>query len=104
MTAVELTGLVPAGRAEALYVLSLLVLITGTALAVIALRVRGLDVLAASIGAGGAAAWVLSNGPGEGAVLLEPRQGNGVTVADLLAVPVVVLVGVLCWRRFRDGR
>ena len=104
MSAVVVRGLVPDGRAETLYALSLLLLVAGTALAVLALRVRGLDVLAASLGAGGATAWLLSNGDREGAVLLEPLRGNGLTVADLLAVPVVVLVGVLCWRRLREVR
>jgi hypothetical protein len=102
-SAAGMQGLVPDGRDEILYALSLLLLVAGTAVAVAALRVMWLDVPAAALGAGGAAAWVLSNGEAEGAVLFEPLQGNGLTVADLLALPVVVLVAILCWRRVREA-
>ena len=94
--------MIAGGRAETLYVLSLLLLTAGTLLAAAALRWRRLDSLAAALGACGATAWLLSNGDREGAVLLEPLQGNGLTVADTLAMPALLLVGVLCLRRLRE--
>ena len=99
-----LIAFLPGDRAEALYALSFLLLGAGTALAAGALRVRRLDVLGAALGAAGATSWMLSNGEGEGAVLLEVLDGNGLTVADLLALPAVVLVVVLCWRRLTGVR
>lgn len=99
-----MSGLLAGDRAEVLYALSFLLLGAGTALAVAALRRRSLDVLAVALAAAGATGWLLSNGVGEGAVLFEVLQGNGLTVADLLAVPALVLVVVLSWRRLTEPR
>jgi hypothetical protein len=86
-------------RDELLYVLSLGALLLGTLLALLALPVRRLDVLAVAVAAGGAAAWLLSSGPGEGGTIVEVLPDNGLTVADLAAVPAFLLVGVLAARR-----
>jgi len=48
-------------------------------------------------------AWWLVNGPVEGAVLLKVAPGHGLTVADLL-VPPLVVVAVLALLRDRRRR
>ncbi len=88
-------------REQILYVLALGVLSAGTLLCVLALRVVALDVLAVAVAAAGAAAWVLSNNPGEGDTLLVVLPGNGLTLADLAVLPAVLLVGYLSVRRWR---
>ena len=101
-----LVGLVPwtlagSDRDELLYVLSLGVLLVGTLLALLAVRVERLDVLAVAVAGGGTAAWLLSSAPGEGVTLLEVLPGNGLTVADLAAGPALGLVALLAARRAR---
>ncbi|MDT7550967.1 MAG: hypothetical protein QOE84_3361 [Actinomycetota bacterium] len=44
-------------------------------------------------------AWLLSNGPLEGAVLWAPFRTHGLTLADLLAVPTLVVAGLLVAQR-----
>lgn len=88
-------------RAQLLYVLALGVLGLGTLLCAAALRFARLDVLAVAMTGGGAAAWLLSNGPEEGDTLLVVLPGNGVTVADLAVLPAAVLVLLLSLRRLR---
>ena len=88
-------------RDQRLYGLSLLCLAAGTLLCVAALRIVVLDVLAVALAGAGVAAWLLSTGPREGRVLLTVFPGNGVTVADLAALPAAVLVAFLIWRRLK---
>ena len=89
-------------RAQRLYVLALACLGVGTALSAVALRIRVLDVPAASLAAAGSAAWLLSTGPREGRTLLVVFPGNGLTLADLAVVPAAILVCILAWRRVRE--
>jgi hypothetical protein len=103
-----LTELLPwsisgSSRDERLYVLTLALLLAGTVLALGAVAVPRLEGFAVALASGGAAAWLLSNAPGEGASLVEVFHGNGVTVADLAAVPAGALVLLLCARRLHDG-
>jgi len=88
-------------RAQRVYVVTLAVLLAGTALAVVAERFERLDVLASLVAGAGAAGWLLSNAPAEGRTLLVLLPGNGLTTADLLAAPALALVGVLVGRRLR---
>lgn len=88
-------------RDRLLYILALGLLGLGTVLCLVALRVVVLDVLAVAVACAGAVAWLLSNGPGEGWTLVEFQPGNGLTLADLLAVPTGVLVVFLAVRRVR---
>lgn len=81
--------------------LSLLLLLAGTLLAMHALTHRRWEVLGATLAAAGIAAWTLTNRPYEGAVLLIPFEGNGITAADLLCLPGAVALAVLCWRSVR---
>jgi hypothetical protein len=89
-------------REERLYVLALALLLFGTGLSLVALLVRRLDATAIALASAGAAAWLLSNAPGEGSSLVEIFHGNGLTVADLAAVPAGMLVAVLCARRLLE--
>lgn len=93
-----MSALVAASREELLFALSLLVLLAGTGLWLLALRVPRLDALACSVAAAGAAAWLLSNSRHEGPTLLEVLPGNGFTAADVAAVPAGLAVAALCWR------
>ena len=88
-------------REQRLYVLALGLLVLGTLLAALSLIVRGLDVLSVAVAAAGIVAWLLSSGPAEGRTLLVVLPGNGLTQADLLALPAMVLLLVLSWRRLR---
>lgn len=88
-------------RDQRLYVLALGCLLLGTGLCLLALRWARADVLAVAIGSGGVAAWLLSNKPAEGGVLVEVLPGNGITVSDVIAGPAIALVAVLTWRRLR---
>ena len=90
-------------RDQRLYVLALALLVVGTALAALALRVAALDVLAVTVAAAGATAWLLSSGPAEGPTLIVVLPGNGLTLADLAALPALALVVLLSWRRLRDA-
>ena len=90
-------------RDQLLYVLALGLLAVGTLLAVLALRIRPLDVLAVGVACAGATAWLLSNTPGEGGTLVVVQPGNGVTLADLAALPAGLLVAYLAGRRLRGS-
>ena len=90
-------------RDERIYVLALALLVVGTVLSLLAVVVPRLDAIAIALASGGAAAWLLGNAPGEGGSLLEVFHGNGITVADLLAIPAGGLVVVLCARRLLRG-
>ena len=80
---------------------ALLVLLVGTILAYVGIGNRRWEVPGASLAGAGVVAWLLTNGPYEGAVLLVIFDGNGLTVADLLVVPAVLLLALLSWRSVR---
>lgn len=80
---------------------ALLVLAAGTVLAYVGTANRRWEVLGAAVAGAGVVAWLLTNGPYEGAVLLDVFDGNGLTVADLLVVPALLLLAQLSWRSFR---
>ena len=86
-------------RDERIYVLALGLLALGTVLSLLAMVLPRLDAVAVALASGGAAAWLLSNAPGEGASLIEVFHGNGITTADVLALPAGAMVVVLCARR-----
>ena len=88
-------------RDQLLYVLALGVLAAGTMLCLLALRVPALDVLAVAVAGAGTVAWLLSNGAAEGGTLIVVLPGNGLTLADLAALPAVLLVAFLVVRRWR---
>lgn len=88
-------------RDQALFALTLGVLAVGTLLCALALRFRRLDVAAVAVSSAGAAGWLLSNKPAEGATLLVVQPGNGLTAADLAVLPAALLVLLLCWQRLR---
>lgn len=46
-------------------------------------------------------AWLLVNSPVEGAVLWSPASGHGLTVADLLAVPPLLVAAALAVEHLR---
>ena len=94
----ELSGTI---KSQNLYALTLVVLVLGTVLCALALRLSRLDVLAVAVTSAGVAGWLLSNYPGEGSTLLLVAPGNGLTRADLAAAPATVLVLVLAYRRLR---
>ena len=81
--------------------LSLLLLVLGTALAYWALDRPRWEVPGVALAAVGVTAWTLTNTPYEGAVLVIPFDGNGLTAADLLCGPAVLLGLHLCWRAVR---
>ena len=80
---------------------ALLLLGVGTVLAYAGVIGRRWEVVGAAVAAAGVVAWLLTNRPYEGAVLLEVFQGNGLTVADLLVIPAVLLLTQLSWRSVR---
>lgn len=84
--------------------LSLVLLAVGTVVGVLALWRPKWDALASALAGAGVAAWTLTNGPYEGAVLLVAIPGNGLTAADLLSVPALVIVAALVVRALRSRR
>ena len=90
-------------RGQLLYVLAFALLGLGTVLCLLAVRVPVLDVTAVAVACAGAVAWLLSNTPGEGRTLFEVQPGNGLTQADIAALPAGLLVGYLAVRRL-SGR
>ena len=81
--------------------LSLVLLVLGTALAVYALRHRRWNVAGAVLATTGVVGWTLTNSPYDGPVLLVVVGTNGVHLGDLLAVPAVLLVVWLSYRAMR---
>ena len=73
----------------------------GTVLAYVGIGNRRWEVLAATLAGAGVVAWLLTNEPFEGAVLLTVFKGNGLTVADLLVLPALLLLAQLSWRSVR---
>lgn len=84
-------------------VASLLLLVVGTIAVYWALDHRRWEVAAVGLAAAGVTSWLLTNTPYEGAVLLVPFHGNGLTAADLLCGPAVVLSALLSWRAARKS-
>ena len=62
---------------------------------------RRWEVPGAALAGAGVVAWLLTNGPYEGAMSLAVFEGNGLTVADLLVVPALLLLAQLSWRSVR---
>ena len=91
----------PTSTTDPRTLLSLALRAVGTFLALYALTHRRAEVLGAAVVSGGLVAWTLTNAPYEGAVLLVPFDGNGVTAGDLLCLPGVVMLAILCWRGTR---
>lgn len=81
----------------------LLALVVGTALAALAVAGRRwLAVPGAAAAAGTSVAWLLLNSLLDGPVLFASPRGIGVHAGDLLGIPAVVLVAILCQRAWRD--
>lgn len=81
--------------------LALLLLVLGTAAVYWAVDHARWELPGVALAAVGVTAWTLENRPYEGAVLFIPFRGNGLTAADLLCGPAVVLGLALCWRSVR---
>ena len=93
-------GLLPeAASTRAL--LSLVLLVVGTVLAVVALRNRRWEVPAAAVASAGLVGWTLTSSDYDGPVLFVVVEGNGVHLGDLLSLPALLLVLWLCWRGVR---
>lgn len=80
---------------------SLALLIVGTVLGAWAVVRPRWQMAAAALASAGVTAWLLTNGPVEGRVLLVPLQGNGLTEGDLPAAPAAVCVLYLVVRSLR---
>ena len=94
-------GLLPeAASTRAL--LSLVLLVLGTALAVVALRNRRWEVPAAVLATAGVVGWSLTSQGYDGPVLFVVVEGNGFHLGDLLAAPAALLVLWLSWRGARS--
>ena len=91
----------PTSTTDPRTLLSLALLAVGTVLALYALTHRRAEVLGAAVVSGGLVAWTLTNAPYEGVVLVVPFDGNGITAADLLCLPGLLALAVLCWRGAR---
>ena len=81
--------------------ISLLLLVVGTALALVALRNRRWEVPAAVVATAGVVGWVFTAGSYDGPVLAVVVEGNGIHLGDLLSVPALVLVLWLAYRGWR---
>ena len=88
-------------REQNLYAFSFWLLVLATGLCLLALRLRQVSVIIGAIAGAAGAAWLLSNGAGEGAVVLQVARGNALMTADLAAIPLGVLVLLLAWRSKR---
>lgn len=80
---------------------SLVLLVLGTVLAVVALRSRRWEVPAAAVASAGLVGWTLTSGSYDGPVLFVVVEGNGLHLGDLLSVPALLLVLWLSWRGVR---
>lgn len=95
-------GLLPEA-AETRALISLLLLVVGTVLAVMALRNRRWEVPAAVVATAGVVSWTFASDEYDydGPVVLVVVEGSGVHVGDLLSVPALVLVLWLIYRGWR---
>ena len=91
-------------RSLALVVAVLLVVAVGSALMSLVAGTLGRGALLRQIGQLLAAslAWLLVNRPVEGRVLLVVAPGHGLTQADLLVLPAVLLAGLLTAIRLKS--
>jgi len=80
--------------------LSLVLLVLGTAACLYALRHRRAEVPAAATATAGVVGWLLT-GTGDTPRLLVLVEGNGIHAGDLLTVPAGLLVLWLCVRGVR---
>lgn len=80
---------------------SLVLLVIGTVLAVIALRNRRWEVPAAATASAGLVGWTLTSSAYDGPVLFVVVGDNGVHLGDLLSLPALLLVAWLSWRGAR---
>lgn len=80
---------------------SLVLLVIGTVLAIVALRNRRWEVPAAAIAAAGLVGWTLTSSAYDGPVLFVVVGDNGVHLGDLLSLPALLLVAWLSWRGAR---
>ena len=80
--------------------LSLVLLVLGTALAVLALRERRWEVPAVALATAGVVGWLLT-GASASPVLVVVVQGNGLHAGDLLSLPAGLLV---LWLSLRAAR
>jgi hypothetical protein len=93
-------GLLPeAASSRAL--LSLVLLLLGTVLAVVALRNRRWEVPAAALAAAGALGWSFTRGAYDGPGLAVVIEGETLQLGDLLWLPAVLLALWLSWRGAR---
>ena len=93
-------GLLPeAASTRAL--LSLVLLVAGTVLAVAALRNPRWEVPAATVATAGVVGWTLTSSAYDGPVLFVVVGTVGLHAGDLLSVPAALLVLWLCWRGVR---
>ncbi len=94
-------GLLPeAASSRAL--LSLVLLVLGTALAVHALKQRRWEVPAVGLATAGVVGWSLTSKAYDGPVLFEVVRGeNGLHAGDLLSIPAALLV---LWLAYRGAR
>jgi hypothetical protein len=89
-------GLLPEADATRA-LLSLLLLLVGTALAAYALRHRRWEVLGAVLATAGVVGWSLLSNAYDGPVLAVVVQGNGFHAGDVLSVPAALLVAYLAY-------
>jgi hypothetical protein len=81
--------------------LSLVLLLLGTVLAVVALRNRRWEVPAAALAAAGALGWSFTRGAYDGPGLAVVIEGETLQLGDLLWLPAVLLALWLSWRGAR---
>ena len=78
--------------------ISLVLLLVGTASCLYVVRRRRAEVAAAGLATAGAIGWTLTGSAVDGPVLLVVAEGNGLHLGDLLALPAVLLVLFLALR------
>ena len=78
--------------------LSLVLLVVGTAVAAFAVRSRRWDVVGAVLATAGVVGWTLTSEAYDGPVLFVVVEGNGLHLGDLLVVPAALLVLFLAVR------
>lgn len=90
-------------QAELRFLVSLLALVTGTALAGVAVGRRALALPAALLVLLSSAGWLRYDRRLEGPVLVELLPGHGLVLADLVAAPGLLLVGALALQALRHA-
>jgi hypothetical protein len=87
--------------ASARALISLVLLVAGTVLAVVALRHLRWEVPGAVVATAGGVGWTLTSSAYDGPVLFVVVGSVGLHAGDLLSVPAGLLVLWLCWRGAR---